>query len=71
MCTCLLVKRELAAENMLLKQQLEDKKHLVRILKKESMLQKAELRFRDRKEVACLCLVFFAYILAASAMFAT
>jgi hypothetical protein len=43
------VKRELAAENMLLKQQLEDKKRLVRILKKESMLHKGELRFRDRK----------------------
>jgi hypothetical protein len=64
------VKRELAAENMLLKQQLEDSKRLVRILKKESMVHKAELRFRDRKEVACHCLVFLACILAVSAMFA-
>jgi hypothetical protein len=63
------VKTKLAAENMLLKQQLEDKKRLVKNLKKESMLQKAELRFRDRKEVACLCLVFFACILVVSAMF--
>jgi hypothetical protein len=65
------VKRELAAENMLLKQQLEDNKHLVRILKKESMVYQAELRYRDRKEVACLCLVFLACIFAVSAMFAT
>jgi hypothetical protein len=42
--------RELAADNMLLQQQLEDKNHLVRMLKKESMLQKAELIFRDRAE---------------------
>jgi hypothetical protein len=41
MCTCLVVKRELAAENMLLKQQLKENKRLVRILKKESMLHKA------------------------------
>jgi hypothetical protein len=34
MCTCLVVKRELAAENMLLKQELKDNKRLVRILKK-------------------------------------
>jgi hypothetical protein len=66
-----LVKRELAAENMLLKQELEDNKHLVRILKHQSMVYQAELRYRDRKEVACLCLVFFACILAVSAMFAT
>jgi hypothetical protein len=54
---------------MLLQQQLEDRKHLVIMLKKESMLQKAELKFRDRKELACFFVVFFACILVVCAMF--
>jgi hypothetical protein len=40
MCNCLAVMRELVAENMLLQQQLEDKKHLAKMLKKEIMLQR-------------------------------
>jgi hypothetical protein len=37
--------RKLAAENMLLQQQLEVKKHLFKMLKKESMLQITSLPF--------------------------
>jgi hypothetical protein len=68
-CNCLPVLRELAAENMVLRQEVEDKKVLVTSLKKQCILQNAELRSRDRKELCWLVLAIYACIVAMCAMF--
>jgi hypothetical protein len=68
-CTCLMVLRELVAKNMVLHQELDDKKLLVTRLKKQCNVQNAELRYRDRKEMCCLLVAFYACIVAISTMF--
>jgi hypothetical protein len=68
-CNCLAVLRELAAENMVLRQQVEDKKVLVTSLKKQCIILNAQLRCRDRKELCWLLVAICACIVAVCAMF--
>jgi hypothetical protein len=69
-CNCLLVLRELAAENMLLRQEVEDKKQAVTRLKKQCILQKAQHRNMDKKVLYWLVVAISACTIALCAMYA-
>jgi hypothetical protein len=62
--------RELAAENMLLQQEVEDKKQEVTRLKKQCILQKAQLRKMDKKVLYWLVVAISACTIALCAMYA-
>jgi hypothetical protein len=69
-CNCLQVLRELAAENMLLRQEVQDKKLVVTRLKKRCILQNAELGNRDKRVLCWLVVAICACIIALYAMYA-